>query len=657
MFGRAPLERIVDNPYQTRTVYGDVAELAESILKMKGARPETSGLIQVPPARIVVPDGWDGWKILDPEAYGGVSHCLGDEPEARVELAAGHRRLRAFHHLCNGSGEGDYTTFPVEVQVLDDQAMADIAWEENSKRKDLTAIEEAEALRRAIDHFGWTQAEVGKRWGLSQPAVSNKLRLLQLPEEAQAAIRAGAISEKHGRTLLSALGKGEHIYRMVAEDVLPPTKVAANIVEKARPLIGNRDWTEARALDANDAVCDACEVALGSRFYFSGWGDDRRRLCIPCYRAAVGWEPPVAAEAENIVSQVVKRESERLVRGGFPLDVEIGGGDLPIQSSYCTECPAREMRGDEWWCLNKACFRAKQDLWYGTLVIQLQERVLRDFGVHGGQYQINQGYSGYDLRKYDETDMDLVREGICVPGKCERLQFRHIPYPGESFIRLYPDLPFILQCNNTNAHRACQRRFLAGRRTEDEIEAEKIAKQTAEGRRKAGHAILTRAELSVAQALRDRREDVWRALAEALGEKVKGGQEWETSARQVAAALINGKDRMKWIIWESEDAEEQFEEGLRSMLKRLGVRMLPSTDDLVRRLERMSEFVADLNCGERELTPEMARGNQDNLTAIGVAAAEALRDGRMSQQDFERIAAWVEELREQLEDISREMGT
>jgi ParB/RepB/Spo0J family partition protein len=657
MIGRVPLDRVMDNPYQTRTVYGDVAGLAKSILKMKGARPETSGLIQVPPARVVVPDGWGGWKILDPEAYGGVSPCLGDEPEARVELAAGHRRLRAFRYLCNGSGEGDYATFPVEVQVLDDQAMADIAWEENSKRKDLTAIEEAEALRRAIDRFGWTQAEVGKRWGLSQPAVANKLRLLQLPEEAQAAIRAGTISERHGRALLSAQGKGEHIYRMVAEDVLP-TKVAADVVEKARPLIGKRDWHEARSLDANDAVCDACEVALGSRFYFSGWGDDRQRLCIPCYRAAVDWSPPVAAEVENIVRQVIKREAERLVRGGFPLDIEIGGdGDLPIQSSHCTECPAKEMRDNEWWCLNKACFKAKEDLWYGTLVIRLQERILRDLGIHGGEYRINQGYSGYDLRKYDETDAALVENGVCALGKCERLQLRYIPYPGESFIRLYPDLPFILQCNNTNAHHACQRRFLASQRTEDDIEAEKQAKQSAETRRKAGHVILARAELSVVQALRDRREDVWRALAEALGEKAKSGQEWETSARQVAASLISGKDRMKWILWESEDAEEQFEDALRNALKRLGVRMLSSTDDLIRRMERISDFIGDIKRGERGLTPEMVKGNLANLTGIEMTAAEALRDGRMSQQDHERIAAWVEELRGELEGISREMET
>jgi ParB/RepB/Spo0J family partition protein len=655
MIGRVPLERIVDNPYQTRSAYGNVAELAESILKMKGARPETSGLIQVPPARVVVPDGWGGWKILDPEAYGGVSPCLGNEAEARVELAAGHRRLRAFHHLNNGSGEGDYATFPVEVQVLDDQAMADIAWEENSKRKDLTAIEEAEALRRAIDHFSWTQAEVGKRWGLSQPAVANKLRLLQLPEEAQAAIRAGTISERHGRTLVSALGKGLHIYKLVAEDVLP-AHVAPDIVKKARASIGERDWHEQRSLDANGAICNACEVALDSRFYASGWGDDRRRLCIPCYRAAVDWEPPVAAEAENIVRQVINRESERLARASFPLDVEIGVDNPSIQSSHCVDCPLREMKANDWWCLDRTCFKAKEDLWYGTMVIQLQERVLRDFGVHGGQYQINQGYSGYDLKKYDETDVALVDKGVCVLGRCERLQLRYIPYQGESFIRLYPDLPFILQCNNTNAHHACQRRFLASQRTEDDIEAEKQAKRMAEERRRAGHAILIRAELSVAQALRAGRKEVWQSLAEVIGEKAKGSQEWEASARQVAAALIKGRERMGWITWESDGAEERFEEVIREVMEKMGVRMLPSTDDLVHRLERMSEFVTDLNRGERELTPEMARGNQDNLTAIGMAAAEALRDGRMSQQDFERIAAWVEELREQWGDISREMG-
>lgn len=213
---RIPLDRIRDNPFQTRQTY-EITELANSILAMAEARPESSGLLQVPVGRIVLPDG----GVLDPKEYGGgVMPCLGDEPEAVVQLAAGHRRLRAFERLADVEGE-EYETLPVDIQVLTDQQMADIAWTENQEREDLTPIEEARALQQAMESFDWTQAQVGERWGLSQSAVANLLRLLKLPDDARAAIQSGAITARHGRVLLTALGKSPRIYARAALEILP----------------------------------------------------------------------------------------------------------------------------------------------------------------------------------------------------------------------------------------------------------------------------------------------------------------------------------------------------------------------------------------------------------------------------------------------------
>lgn len=174
MTARVVLSMIDDNPYQVRTEYGDLSDLTESLVSLAEALPATSGLIQVPLARQV---------------------------EGRVQLALGHRRRRAFMELARG-GNGEYATLPVQIADLDNQAMADIAWSENEKRRDVSDVERALAIEIAMRDFGWTQTEVGRRWGISQPTVANLLRLLRLPEKVQGLIRQAAITGRHGRALL-----------------------------------------------------------------------------------------------------------------------------------------------------------------------------------------------------------------------------------------------------------------------------------------------------------------------------------------------------------------------------------------------------------------------------------------------------------------------
>jgi len=203
MIERIPLEQIEDNPFQVRLDYSGIAELAGSIAAMALIKADTSGLLQVPPARIVMlsVDGQDH-VVIDPARYGGSKAYLSDWPHAVVQLAAGHRRLRAFRHLAE-NGHTDYATFPVDIQVLDDQAMDDIAAAENANRQDLSVIEEALSLQRAMEVFGLSQAEVGaRRGGLTQAAVSNKIRLLALPDWCRQLIHQGDITERHGRAVL-----------------------------------------------------------------------------------------------------------------------------------------------------------------------------------------------------------------------------------------------------------------------------------------------------------------------------------------------------------------------------------------------------------------------------------------------------------------------
>src|SRR5690606_13817254 len=83
-----------------------------------------------------------------------------------------------------------------------DQTACELALEENLKRKDLNDIEKARAFKRYLDEFGASIEELSKQLSMSRPAVSNLLRLLELPEPVQVALSQGKITAGHARALL-----------------------------------------------------------------------------------------------------------------------------------------------------------------------------------------------------------------------------------------------------------------------------------------------------------------------------------------------------------------------------------------------------------------------------------------------------------------------
>lgn len=161
-----------DNPWQVREVYDPayLEDLAADILK--------NGLLQPPLARM------NGNGILS------------------YQLAFGHCRLRAYQHL-HAQGHPGFDTMPMEVRPLTDEQMADFAWTENEQRRDVTPIERMHAIRKQMETFGWTQKEIAERRGLSEATVSNILRLGQLPEDVQAKVHAGELSERAALPLLT----------------------------------------------------------------------------------------------------------------------------------------------------------------------------------------------------------------------------------------------------------------------------------------------------------------------------------------------------------------------------------------------------------------------------------------------------------------------
>src|SRR5829696_8182252 len=158
-----PLELIQPNGRQPRRTFDQtrLAELAESI--------RTRGVLQP----IVV-------RPL---------------PGGSFELVAGERRLRAAQMV-------ELKTIPALVRNTDDWERLDVALAENMARVDLNAVEEARACAMLVDDLGLTKQEVGRRVGRSRVAISNLIRLLELPEEALELIERGELTEGHGRALL-----------------------------------------------------------------------------------------------------------------------------------------------------------------------------------------------------------------------------------------------------------------------------------------------------------------------------------------------------------------------------------------------------------------------------------------------------------------------
>src|ERR671922_25571 len=116
-------------------------------------------------------------------------------PSGQYELVAGERRLRA-------ARIAELESIPAVVREADERDQLDLALAENMARVDLNPVEEARACAMLVEDLGLTKEEVGRRVGRSRVAISNLIRLLDLPEEALDLIERGELSEGHGRAIL-----------------------------------------------------------------------------------------------------------------------------------------------------------------------------------------------------------------------------------------------------------------------------------------------------------------------------------------------------------------------------------------------------------------------------------------------------------------------
>ena len=159
-----PVETIHANPRQPRKRFDHEATsaLADSI--------RSQGLVQP--------------VVVRPRAAGG------------FELIAGERRWRA-------AREAGVPTVPALVREADDRDSLLLGLVENVAREDISAVEEARAYALLMDEFGLSLGDLGERVGKSKPTVSNRLRLLELPDDLLGLVERGELSEGHARAVLA----------------------------------------------------------------------------------------------------------------------------------------------------------------------------------------------------------------------------------------------------------------------------------------------------------------------------------------------------------------------------------------------------------------------------------------------------------------------
>ncbi|MBB6600429.1 ParB/RepB/Spo0J family partition protein [Luteimonas sp. MC1825] len=117
-------------------------------------------------------------------------------PDRTYEIIAGERRWRA-------SRQAGLAEIPAVVREVDDRTVVAMALIENIQREDLNPLEEAQALQRLIDEFDLTHAQAAEAVGRSRAAVSNLLRLLELPPAIRALLEAKRLEMGHARALLT----------------------------------------------------------------------------------------------------------------------------------------------------------------------------------------------------------------------------------------------------------------------------------------------------------------------------------------------------------------------------------------------------------------------------------------------------------------------
>lgn len=165
-------------------------------------------------------------------------------PDGQFQLIAGERRWRAAKRC-------GLDSIPCVVRTTDDVASVEQALVENLHRQDLTALEEAAAYLQLIEEFHLTHEELARKVAKSRAAISNTLRLLQLPASIQHLLSDGRISAGHARALLGTPDRSfqEALAHRIVEEGLSVRSVEELIRRPQQPVEAAPSEHHSRAHD------------------------------------------------------------------------------------------------------------------------------------------------------------------------------------------------------------------------------------------------------------------------------------------------------------------------------------------------------------------------------------------------------------------------
>lgn len=247
-----------------------------AILELRPEDGQAAAELREINVELIAPNPNQPRRRFDEEALAALADSLADQgvlqpvlvrplPGGSYELVAGERRWRA-------AQIAGLEQIPAIVEQRDDTEALGAAIVENMARADLNPVEEARAVAALVEELGMTKKAVGRRVGRSRSAISNLLRILDLPDSVLAMLEDGSLSEGHGRALLLAEDHSDRkrLARSAKDEgwsvrVLEDRARKANIAEARKRKRAGKAAREQIHPDQADA-CEQIARTLGEAF-------------------------------------------------------------------------------------------------------------------------------------------------------------------------------------------------------------------------------------------------------------------------------------------------------------------------------------------------------------------------------------------------------